>query len=301
MDSSQLASLYFLTLIRAPASCLVILHSVRYRSSDPYKSTLPDGLLATGYSLLLSKPKVLWQGHLAQFAIDGLNIMMQPSIRLLVTHSLLKFVSNDSIWTILLVHATADSIVHFILSPLHTARARYFFGIHFRLAIQLPSPPKKYSSLLDCLKKMVSEESLAEMWFGSASVANWTFHFLSSVLHRSKILLMDFVFESYLQNSLFLLLCDSLWSIGESIVLMPLNMVRRRLQVQSRALIPCESMATIVPIRTMPYVSIVDCLQKIWHEDGQYYWHPLGAFYHGFRTRLDISFAVNAIQLLKNN
>ena len=107
------------------------------------------------------------------------------------------------------------------------------------------------------------------MWGGVNLAPTLVYHSLMPLLSNCLPLIIDRVFnisasESPLLVSLAELSLDTL----DLLIRLPLETVRKRLQIQIQAKIPGKRYETVVETRKRPYAGMVDCAYRIIQEEG---------------------------------
>jgi fusion and transport protein UGO1 len=94
-------------------------------------------------------------------------------------------------------------------------------------------------------------------------------------------------------------LCELVISVIELIVMLPLETVRRRLQVQKHSAIVSsnEHEGTVVGISPIAYASSWDCIYRISAQEGSNRMRLKG-LYRGFKIRLFTNFFIAVAQIL---
>lgn len=140
----------------------------------------------------------------------------------------------------------------------------------FSLVVQTSSPgQKKYSGMLNCFSTIISEEGFTALWGGVNLFPTLVYHTLTPLLSNCLPLIIDRVFnisasDSPLLYSFAELTLDTL----DLLIRLPIETVRKRLQIQIQAKIPGKRFETVVETRKRPYVGMVDCVYRIIQEEG---------------------------------
>jgi fusion and transport protein UGO1 len=190
-----------------------------------------------------------------------------------------------------------------LLSPLELVQTRFLHYTKGRLIVQT-CRKKKYKSSLHCLRTILKEEYPTN-WFGILLESNLfiptlAHHSLKPLFNHGTPLIVDRVFGITQDDSpVSFILCELVISVIELIVMMPLETVRRRLQVQKHSAIVSsnEHEETIVGISPIAYANSWDCIYRILGQEGSNRMRMKG-LYRGFKIRLFTNLFVAAAQIL---
>ncbi|KAK3834808.1 MAG: mitochondrial carrier domain-containing protein [Linnemannia elongata] len=157
---------------------------------------------------------------------------------------------------------TSHLVVGLILSPLELVRTR--------LVVQTADPTqRKYTGMLNCISTIISEEGVSALWGGVNLVPTVLYHTLTPLITNSIPLVIDRVFNISASDS------PLLFSVAELgletldlLIRLPLETVRKRLQIQIQAKIPGKRYETVIETRKRPYAGVIDCVYKIIQEEG---------------------------------
>ncbi|KAF9421201.1 hypothetical protein BGZ94_008918 [Podila epigama] len=202
-----------------------------------------------------------WKG----FSVNWLYEMLAPFSQKLLEASLNEaFSLNDdnlsstyvngegpSFVTMLVSHVVAG----FVLSPLELIRT---------------SPAhRKYTGVFNCLTTIVSEEGWTALWGGVNLAPTLVYHMLTPLLTNSVPFVLDQVFQLDADESpLVYALAELGLNTLDLLIRLPVETVRKRLQIQIQAKIPGKRYETVVETRRRPYVGMIDAIYRIIHEEG---------------------------------
>ncbi|KAG0205139.1 hypothetical protein BGX28_003180 [Mortierella sp. GBA30] len=210
----------------------------------------------------------LWKGQYTNWVYEILHLFAQPTLEATLNDTFdlyddtIPLVHLDRVGPNMATMVTSHLVVGFILSPLELVRTR--------LIVQTADPKqRKYTGLLNCLSTIVSEEGIFALWGGVNFVPTILYHTLTPLFANSIPLIIDRVFglssaDSPMLYSLAELGLDTL----DLLIRLPLETVRKRLQIQIQAKIPGKRFETVVETRKRPYAGVVDCVKKIVKEEG---------------------------------
>jgi fusion and transport protein UGO1 len=142
--------------------------------------------------------------------------------------------------------------------------------LDFSLVVQTASPAqRKYSGVLNCISTIISEEGFTALWGGVNLFPTLVYHTLTPLLSNCLPLIIDRVFNISASDSPLLyafaeLSLDTL----DLLIRLPVETVRKRLQIQIQAKIPGKRFETVVETRKRPYAGMVDCAYRIIQEEG---------------------------------
>lgn len=139
-----------------------------------------------------------------------------------------------------------------------------------RLVVQTADPTqRKYTGMLNCISTIISEEGVSALWGGVNLVPTVLYHTLTPLIANSIPLVIDRVFNISASDS------PLLFSVAELgletldlLIRLPLETVRKRLQIQIQAKIPGKRYETVIETRKRPYAGVIDCVYKIIQEEG---------------------------------
>lgn len=178
----------------------------------------------------------------------------------------IPLVHLDNVGPNLATLVTSHVIVGWVLSPLELVRTR--------LVVQTASPThRKYTGFMNCLRTSVSEEGWRGLYLSPIHLVPTVLHHtILPFLANTRALVIDRVFGISAADSPFLhALVELGLSTAELLITLPLETIRKRLQVQMRS---HGSIKTAVPLpgcvalRKRPYSGWFDCLFRIITEEG---------------------------------
>ncbi|KAI1314556.1 hypothetical protein EDD11_001985 [Mortierella claussenii] len=210
----------------------------------------------------------LWKGHYTHWVYEILHLFAQPTLEATLNDSFdlyddtIPLVHLDRIGPNIATLVTSHLVVGFVLSPLELVRTR--------LVVQTSDPKqRKYNGLVDCLSTIISEEGVTALWGGVNLVPTLLYHTVTPLFSNCIPLVIDRVFHLSAQESPIAYAAAELGlDILELLITLPIETVRKRLQIQIQAKIPGKRYETVVETRKRPYVGVVDCMNKIVQEEG---------------------------------
>lgn len=211
-------------------------------------------------------------GQLTTFAADSLTSLLQPAFTSLFTSVLapslaaLTLLESPRPGTSLLLELASRSLTTFLLSPLDLIRTR--------LIVQSSSPRfRKYRGPWHALQHLIEEEGgLHSLYFHSnlffPTLLEATFR---PLLHLGVPLALDRLLRLRAEKSpLAYGLAEFTLSTLSLLVILPIETIRRRLQVQSRSTTTSGSKRpyrACIETRNRPYAGIVDAAYRIVTEE----------------------------------
>ncbi|KAG9323924.1 hypothetical protein KVV02_004341 [Mortierella alpina] len=210
----------------------------------------------------------LWKGQYTNWVYEILHLFAQPTLEATLNDTFdlyddtIPLVNLDRVGPNMATMITSHLVVGFILSPLELVRTR--------LVVQTADPKqRKYSGLLNCLSTIISEEGFLALWGGVNFVPTILYHTLTPLFTNSIPLIIDRVFGvSAMDSPMLYALAELGLDTLDLLIRLPLETVRKRLQIQIQAKIPGKRYETVVETRTRPYAGVVDCVKKIIQEEG---------------------------------
>ncbi|KAK9897297.1 mitochondrial carrier [Cystobasidium minutum MCA 4210] len=218
----------------------------------------------------------LWKGQLTTLIMESLSSAIQPFLYSCLAAALLR---DSPFITLPLVHIPSPSkafavtvlshvVTGYLLSPLDLARTRL-------VAQSAQQRHKKYSGPLDALKQIQEEEGgLRNIYFHSAL---WVPAILDSTFRSLFHLGIPLFIERRLRitpdsNSIIYGLAEFTFSTASLLFTLPIETVRRRLQVQTRSQVTGhvagkKSFKTCVETRPTPYYGVVEAVYRILTEE----------------------------------
>jgi len=123
--------------------------------------------------------------------------------------------------------------------------------------------------MLNCISTIISEEGFTALWGGVNLAPTILYHTLTPLISNLIPLVIDRVFNISAEDSPVLY---SLAELGldtlDLLIRLPVETVRKRLQIQIQAKIPGKRYETVVETRKRPYAGMMDCVRKIIQEEG---------------------------------
>ncbi|KAG0249372.1 hypothetical protein BG011_009373 [Mortierella polycephala] len=210
----------------------------------------------------------LWKGQYSNWAYEMLHLFAQPTLEATLNDTFdlyddtIPLVHLDHVGPNIATMVTSHLVVGFILSPLELVRTR--------LIVQTSDPKqRKYTGMLNCISTIIAEEGFSALWGGVNLWPTVLTHTLTPLFTNLIPLIIDRVFNISAVDSPFL---HALAELGldtlDLLIRMPLETIRRRLQIQIQAKIPGKRYETVVETRKRPYAGMVDCAYKIIQEEG---------------------------------
>ncbi|KAF9991158.1 hypothetical protein BGZ75_004643 [Mortierella antarctica] len=207
-------------------------------------------------------------GQYTNWVYEILHLFAQPTLEATLNDTFdlyddtIPLVNLDRVGPNMATMITSHLVVGFILSPLELVRTR--------LVVQTADPKqRKYSGLLNCLSTIISEEGFLALWGGVNFVPTILYHTLTPLFTNSIPLIIDRVFGvSAMDSPMLYALAELGLDTLDLLIRLPLETVRKRLQIQIQAKIPGKRYETVVETRTRPYAGVIDCVKKIIQEEG---------------------------------
>ncbi|KAK3844447.1 MAG: mitochondrial carrier domain-containing protein [Linnemannia gamsii] len=210
----------------------------------------------------------LWKGQYTNWVYEILHLFAQPTLEATLNDTFdlyddtIPLVHLDRFGPNMATMVTSHLVVGLILSPLELVRTR--------LVVQTADPAqRKYTGMLNCISTIISEEGVSALWGGVNLVPTILYHTLTPLITNSIPLVIDRVFNISGSDS------PLLYSVAELgletldlLIRLPLETVRKRLQIQIQAKIPGKRYETVVETRKRPYAGVIDCVYKIIQEEG---------------------------------
>lgn len=218
----------------------------------------------------------LWKGQLTTLIMESLSSAIQPFMFSCLAAALLR---DSPFITLPLVHIpsplkafgvtiVSHVVTSYLLSPLDLVRTRL-------VAQSAQTRHKKYSGPLDALKQIQEEEGgLRNIYFHSAL---WVPAILDSAFRSFFHLGIPLLIERKLRitpdsNSIIYGLAEFTLSTFSLLFTLPIETVRRRLQVQTRSQVKGhisgkKSFKTCVETRPTPYYGVVEAVYRILTEE----------------------------------
>lgn len=213
----------------------------------------------------------LWKGQLTGFVTASLNNLIQPSLLSFLNSVFASPASLPSLPLVhsptpavpLVIHVASHLITGLVLSPLELIRTR--------LVVQSCQPShRRYEGPVDALYKVLSEEG---GWRGIYMHSNLLWpafieHLLAPLLRLGSPLLLERVIGLSPSSSPALYaLAEFALNAASLIVILPIETVRKRLQLQYRGSARRLGLRTCVETRPRPYVGMVEATYRILTEE----------------------------------
>ncbi|OLY80614.1 Mitochondrial substrate carrier family protein B [Smittium mucronatum] len=223
----------------------------------------------------------LFKGAFSKWMYEMLHLLLQPTLESLINEStgvyedssLLQY--NDTGATSIFALMASHLVVGYLLSPLEIVRTR--------LSVQSLSPiHRKYNGILDCLKKINSEEGglimgvyLNPFHAIPAFVQHTVNPFFSNFgnVIFSRVLDLDPYMDPFKLN-----VASLFWRLSQLFVSLPVDTVRKRLMAQPNykfigngSVSPDEKFRefkTVVKISSVPYTGMINCAWRVVTEEG---------------------------------
>jgi fusion and transport protein UGO1 len=219
------------------------------------------------YSLLTQALKQL--GQYTAWMADMLDMLIQPTIEGSLND--LFNLPDESIPMIHLDRAGPNlttAILSHVVSGIITSPLDL---IRTRLIAQTWSPShRKYRGLADAWGTILKEEGWSAFYAAPNLTATIVYHTVRALFLNTTNLIIDRVFKiSNEEQPILYALCELGLNTMELLVTLPLETVRRRLQVQNNSnVVPNESLETVVELRNRKYAGMLDCFVSIIEEEG---------------------------------
>lgn len=129
---------------------------------------------------------------------------------------------------------------------------------------------KKYSGLFHALRTIIAEEGGVQgLYLSHNLLPTILYHTLIPLLSNTAPLIIDRVLRVSSSDSPFLYgLAELALNTLELCITLPLDTIRKRLQIQVRSRTPGKRLETAVAVRPAPYANAGDALIKIMKEEG---------------------------------
>ncbi|KAG0365174.1 mitochondrial carrier domain-containing protein [Gamsiella multidivaricata] len=210
----------------------------------------------------------LWKGQYTNWVYEILHLFAQPTLEATLNDTFdlyddtIPLVHLDRVGPNIATMVTSHLVVGFILSPLELVRTR--------LVVQTSDPKqRKYTGMLNCISTIVSEEGFIALWGGVNLFPTILYHTITPLLSNSIPLIIDRIFGISAADS------PVLYAVAELgldtldlLIRLPIETIRKRLQIQIQAKIPGKRYETVVETRKRPYAGIMDCVYRIIQEEG---------------------------------
>ncbi|KAF9109443.1 hypothetical protein BGX27_007602 [Mortierella sp. AM989] len=210
----------------------------------------------------------LWKGHNASWLYEMLHLLVQPNLETTLndTFSLyddtVPLAQLDRPGPNLTTLVTSHLVAGFILSPLELVRTR--------LVVQSSDPrQRKYTGVFNCISTIIYEEGFTALWGGVNLVPTILYHTLTPLISNSVPLIIERVLNISPDESPFSYeVAELCLEVLDLLIRLPIETVRKRLQIQIQAKIPGKRYETVVETRKRPYAGVIDCVYRIIREEG---------------------------------
>ncbi|KAJ3414006.1 hypothetical protein HDV05_007213 [Chytridiales sp. JEL 0842] len=281
----------------------------------PYQLSVLDDSVASGIGKITTSPSEgflsLWKGTFADWLHDMCHALIQPSVEETFNDIIdnvdgsIPIIYLDNAIPTLSTAIASHAVTGFLLSPLEVVRTR--------LIVQTSNPfHRKYRGTFHCLTTMIVEEGIASLYWNRRIFPTFLYHTLQPLFKHST----GFLIERWLGIEKDVApISYNLWEFAfqtvETAILLPLEVVRRRLDCQVLSKLPQERrFEGMVECTKIPYTGMIDCLGRTITEEGgrvsrrnrkrgkkarKGVWGMLGkvgALYRGFRLRIFSNFAI---------
>ncbi|KAL1920393.1 uncharacterized protein VTP21DRAFT_770 [Calcarisporiella thermophila] len=227
----------------------------------------------------------LFKGQFTDWLYEMMQLFLQPSIEGSLNDSFglyddaVPFEHLDNAGPNIATLVSSHLIVGVLLSPIELVRTR--------LIVQTASKKhRKYKGLLDALRTITAEEGLTHLYFGSHLLPTLLYHTLGPLITTTTPLIIERVMGISSEESPILYgLAQFGLSTLELLVTLPLDTIRKRLQLQRKARVrDGRELETVVEVRQAPYSGMIDCAKKMIREEGEKGWlgWRLAPLYRGF-------------------
>ncbi|RUS14225.1 hypothetical protein BC938DRAFT_477483, partial [Jimgerdemannia flammicorona] len=251
--------------------------------------------------LLLFPSASITSGQFTNWLYEMLHLFLQPTLEGTLNDvfdlydDTIPLVHLDSVGPNVATLVTSHLVVGVLLSPLELIRTRWVvvilsFGlctdgvrllmmmslcpshsISIRLIVQTTSPlHKKYSGPIHALRTIFAEEGgIQGLYLSHNLIPTILYHSLLPLLSNTAPLIIDRVFHVSASDSPFFYgLAELALNTLELVVSLPLETIRKRLQLQIRSRNPGKRLETVVATRPIPYAGAGDAVIKIMKEEG---------------------------------
>ncbi|KAI8838353.1 mitochondrial carrier domain-containing protein [Chytridium lagenaria] len=221
------------------------------------------------------------------------SMLLQPNVENLVNDALglqfevIPLTHVENVMPYLFALASSYTITEVLLSPLELVRTRL-------IAQTLHPVHRKYYGTGDCLRKIVEEEGLSQLYFNRALLPTVLHYGIQSIFRFGTQLVLERTFNlSSEENPILYQLSEFALKSLEILVTMPLETVRRRMYCQLRKYTD-KPLETVVSCNKIPYTGMIDCMGRLMTEEEvsrgkknkeKPSW-SLGPLYRGLRLRL---------------
>ncbi|KAG0348654.1 hypothetical protein BG004_004590 [Podila humilis] len=202
-----------------------------------------------------------WKGQFANWMYEMLHLFAQPTLEATLNDTFdlyddtIPLVHLDRVGPNFATMLVSHVVVGFLLSPLELIRT---------------SPAhRKYSGTFNCLSTIVAEEGIVALWGGVNLMPTLVFHTLTPLFTNAIPLILNRVLNIHSAKSPFLhAFLDLGLNIVDLLIRLPVETVRKRLQIQIQAKIRGKRYETVVETRKRPYVGMIDAIYRTIHEEG---------------------------------
>ncbi|KAF9585980.1 hypothetical protein BGW38_010672, partial [Lunasporangiospora selenospora] len=138
------------------------------------------------------------------------------------------------------------------------------------MVVQSSDPKqRKYANTFDCIMTIAQEEGIGALWGGVNLVPTLVYHTASALFSKGLPLLISCLISTSQEESPVVYACAELGlNLLDVLIRLPIDTIRKRLQIQIHAKIPGKRYETVVETRKQPYAGMVDCFHKIIAEEG---------------------------------
>lgn len=216
----------------------------------------------------------MWKGQLTAFVTDSLGSMLQPFLLAILNSTFASPASLPSLPLVhsphpavpLCIHVASHLLTGLALSPLELIRTR--------LVVQSRQKAyRRYEGPVDALYKIIAEEG---GWRGVYLNSNLVIpavldHLFRPLLHLAAPLVLErLVGVSPAESPAVYAMGEFALGIAALLVTLPIETVRKRLQVQYRGTSRRLKLRTCVETRPQPYFGVVDAIYRIVSEETAY-------------------------------
>ncbi|KAF8980113.1 hypothetical protein BGZ46_004606 [Entomortierella lignicola] len=209
-----------------------------------------------------------WKGQNASWLYEMLHLFAQPALETKLNDAFnlyddtIPLAQLDNPGSNLATLVFSHLVTGFVLSPLELVRTR--------LVVQSSDPrQRKYSGIFNCISTIIYEEGFTALWGGINLVPTILHHTITPLISNSIPLIIERVLNISPDDSPFTYeVAELCLEVLEILISLPIETVRKRLQIQIQAKIPGKRYETVVETRKRPYAGVIDCVYSIIREEG---------------------------------
>ena len=211
----------------------------------------------------------LWKGQTAYWAHEMLQLFLQPSLEAFLNDRFglyddtIPLQHLDRVGPNLITMIGSNLAVGMLLSPMETVRTR--------MMVQSLSPRhRRYATPIHAFSDLVSVEhrgSWKSVYVDSPLIVpNLLYHTLHPIFdHCAPVFIERFLGISHTDSPIKYAFFEFCWNNTKTMMLMPIDTVRKRLQLQVQS--PGKPLDTVVSVR-QGYAGFTDCIVRMITEEG---------------------------------